>query len=467
MHLMIWNRIIRDFKVYTGIEDRITELLLGTKISVMLHVVKPCSMETPGMTHIGVGEMVERGMPVTMRVIGKLEFGEVNAVGPRTLLVFADLGGMNVPVDVAGNEPAENEKHVLLAEMAGEPDGIVMFVEGAGEADGTVAALEVPSNDERVRVLHCRLIARASPRPCRRRHPVAESLSRAYLFRWPIGETETMIVPLEVSDDSDARKLVVFVGRVGEAEGTIITLEVDNPELAGKKTVDKLVSVSFGDGTSEMVLVVSGNIALTVTVVMPAVTVRLYLVVVNRCLAVRVLVCRRFFLANLRDIYGKGFLPLLPFRNRERSWLEIQATASTGKSEKKIVLSRAIRNLSSSGNSFKERSKIDCVRGTFPIFIEGGSINGSQGDSSRRGGNRECRWYADGDSGCYKGRRSSGLFSTTFQAKKLIFFVFFVFGRVKDRPSERCCQVRVIDVRHLQISSAEFLGSFTVGLKSY
>lgn len=77
--------------------------------------------------------------------------------------------------------------------------------------------------------------------------------------------------------------------------------------------MDKLVSVSFGDGTSEMVLVVSGNIVLTVTVVMPAVTVRLYLVVVNRCLAVRVLVCRRFFLANLRDIYGKGFLPLLPF----------------------------------------------------------------------------------------------------------------------------------------------------------
>lgn len=310
---MIWNRIIRDFKAYTGIEDRIIELLLGTKISVMLHVVKPCSMDTPGMTHIGVGEMVERGMPVTMRVIGKLEFGEVNAVGPRTLLVFADLGGMNVPVDVAGNEPAENEKRVLLAEMAGEPDGIVMFVEGAGEADGTVAALEVPSNDERVRVPLGNGKVKLETMTLPLDVAGGKVLGKLVLLADSVGETETMIVPLEVSDDSDARKLVVFVGRVGEAEGTIITLEVDNPELAGKKTVGKLVSVSFGDGTSEMVLVVSGNIVLTVTVVMPAVTVRLYLVVVNRCLAVRVLVCRRFFLANLRDIYGKGFLPLLPF----------------------------------------------------------------------------------------------------------------------------------------------------------
>lgn len=32
-------------------------------------------------------------MPVTMRVVGELEFGEVNAVGPRTLLLFAELGG--------------------------------------------------------------------------------------------------------------------------------------------------------------------------------------------------------------------------------------------------------------------------------------------------------------------------------------------------------------------------------------
>lgn len=241
---MIWNRIIRDFKTYTDIEDRIIELLLDTKISVMLHVVKPCSMDTPGMTHIGVGEMVERGMPVTMRVIGKLEFGEVNAVGPRTLLVFAGLGGMNVPVDVAGDEPAENEKRVLLAEMAGEPDGIVMFVEGAGEADGTVAALD-PSNDERGRVL----LANGKVKLETMNLPLdvagGKALGKLVLLAGSVGETETMIVPLEVSDDSDARKLVVFVGRVGEAEGTIITLEVDNPELAGKKTVDKFVSVSF------------------------------------------------------------------------------------------------------------------------------------------------------------------------------------------------------------------------------
>lgn len=84
MHLMIWNRIIRDFKAYTDVEDRIIEPLLGTKISVMLHIVKPCSIDTPGITHIGIGGLVERGMPVTMRVVGKLEFGEVNAVGPRS-----------------------------------------------------------------------------------------------------------------------------------------------------------------------------------------------------------------------------------------------------------------------------------------------------------------------------------------------------------------------------------------------
>lgn len=41
------------------------------------------------------------------------------------------------------------------------------------------------------------------------------------------------------------------------------------------------------------------------------------------------------------------------------------------------------------------------------------------------------------------------------------------FGRVKYIPSERCCQVRVKDVRHLQISSAEFLGSLTVVLEPY
>lgn len=65
----------------------------------------------------------------------------------------------------------------------------------------------------------------------------------------------------------------------------------------------------------------------------------------------------------------KAFYRCCRFRNRERSWLEIQATASTGKSEKEIVLSRAIRNLSSSGNSFKERSKIDCVRARFRFSL--------------------------------------------------------------------------------------------------
>ncbi len=162
----------------------------------------------------------------------------------------------------------------------------------------------------------------------------------------------------------------------------------------------------------------------------------------------------------------KAFYRCCRFRNRERSWLEIQATASTGKSEKEIVLSRAIRNLSSSGNSFKERSKIDCVRGTFPIFIEGGSINGSQGNSSRRGGTVS----ADGMlTVIVVVTRAVAVldFSQLLPKPKNTFFFSSVFGRVKDRPSERCCQVRVIDVRHLQISSAEFLGSLTVGLKSY
>lgn len=92
MHLMIWNRTIRDFDAYTDIEERIEEPLLGTRISVMLHIVKTCRMETPGITHIGVGELVERGMPVTMRVVGKLEFGEVNAVGRRTCWYLQTLG---------------------------------------------------------------------------------------------------------------------------------------------------------------------------------------------------------------------------------------------------------------------------------------------------------------------------------------------------------------------------------------
>lgn len=66
-------------------------------------------METLGITHIGAGELAERGMPVTMRVVGKLEFGKVNPVGPRTLLVFADLGFVIVPVDVTADNTAENE----------------------------------------------------------------------------------------------------------------------------------------------------------------------------------------------------------------------------------------------------------------------------------------------------------------------------------------------------------------------
>lgn len=64
----------------------------------MLHIVNTCSMETSGITYIGIGVRVERGMPVTTRVVGKLEFGEANAVGPRTLLVFAELGGTIVLV---------------------------------------------------------------------------------------------------------------------------------------------------------------------------------------------------------------------------------------------------------------------------------------------------------------------------------------------------------------------------------
>lgn len=302
MHLMIWNRIIRDFKAYTDLEERIIEPFLGTKISIMSHIIKPCSMETPGITHIGGGESVERGMPVTMRVAGKLEFGEVNAVGPRTVLVFADLRWKIVPVDVAGDKTAENEKRVLLAEMTGEPDGIVMFVEGAGEADGMMTALEVPSNDERGRVLLANGKGKLETVTLPLNVAVGTELGKLVLLADNVGETKTMIVPLEVSDDGDAKKLVVFVGKVGEAEGTMTTLEVDNLELAGKKTVDKLVSVSLGSGISEMVLVVSGNIVLTVTVVMPVVTVRLYLVVVRRGLAVRVLVYRRLLLANLRDI---------------------------------------------------------------------------------------------------------------------------------------------------------------------
>lgn len=256
-------------------------------------------MDTPRIAHIGVGVLVERGMLVTMRVVAKLKFGEVNAVGPRKLLVFADLGGTIVPADVAGDQTAENEKRVLLAEMAGEPDGIVMFVGCAGEADGTMAALEVPSNNERGRVLLANGKGELETGILPLEVAGGKVLEKLVLLADSVGETETVIVPLEVGDDSDAKKRVMFVGRVSEVGGTITTLGVDILELAGKRTADKLVSVSFGVGISGLVIVVSGNIVLTVTVVMPAVTVRLYLVVVSRGLAVRVLVYRRFLLANL------------------------------------------------------------------------------------------------------------------------------------------------------------------------
>lgn len=241
----------------------------------MLHIISPCSIDTPGITHVGKGELVERGMPVTMRVVGKPEIAEANPVGPGMLLLFADLGGMIVPV------PGKNEKRVLLAEMTGEPEGIVMFAEGAGEADGTMSTLEVPGNDKRGRVLLAKGKVKLGTMTLPLDGAVGKVPGKFVRLADSVGETETRIVTPEGSGDSDAKKLVVFVGRVGEAEGTMTTLEVD-----------KLVSVSSGVGISEMVLVVSGNIVLTVTVVMPAVTVRLYLVVVTRGTAVRVLVCR-------------------------------------------------------------------------------------------------------------------------------------------------------------------------------
>lgn len=98
----------------------------------MLHYYQPLQyrLDTPEITHIGKGGSVTRGMPVIVGVVGKPEIPEANPVGPSTLLLFADLGGMIVPV------PGKNEERVLLAEITGEPEGIVMFVEGAGEADG-------------------------------------------------------------------------------------------------------------------------------------------------------------------------------------------------------------------------------------------------------------------------------------------------------------------------------------------
>lgn len=144
-----------------------------------------------------------------------------------------------------------------------------------------MSTLEVPRNDDRGRVP----LAKGKDKLGTITLPLDIAVGKVWgkfvLLADSVGETETGIVTLEVSGDSDAKKLVVFVGTVREAEGTMITLEVD-----------KLVSVSSGVGINEMVLVVSGNIVLTVTVIMPDVTVCLYLVVVTRGTAVRVLVYR-------------------------------------------------------------------------------------------------------------------------------------------------------------------------------
>lgn len=227
---------------------------------------------------------------MTMRVVGRLEFEEVYAVGPGTLLEFANFGGTIVLVVFSTG------KRVLLAEMLIEPEGIVTFLEGAVEAEGSrsITALDVPGKDEGKRVLLANgkgesetMILRvdvAGDKVLEKLVPLAES----------VGDLERMAVPLEVCGDNDAKEFVVFVNRVGETEGSITTPEINKLELAGKRIVEKLVLVSFGVGISENVLIVSGTIVLMVTVVMPAVTVRLYLVVVSRGLAVRVLVCRRF-----------------------------------------------------------------------------------------------------------------------------------------------------------------------------
>lgn len=174
--------------------------------------------------------------------------------------------------------------------MATEPDGTVRFVEGAGEAEGTMTALDVPSNDGGERVL----LANGKGKPETMILSVDIAGGKVVENLVPlaegVGDPKGTFAPLEL----DAKKIVMFADRVGEAEGTIITLEADKLELAGKKMVEKFVSDSSGVGTSEKVLVVSGTIVLIVTVVMPAVTVYLYLVVVSLGLAVRVLVCRRF-----------------------------------------------------------------------------------------------------------------------------------------------------------------------------
>lgn len=199
--------------------------------------------------------------------------------------------------------------------MVTEPDGIVRFVEGASEAEGTMTALDVPSNDEGKRVLLAN--GKGKPEPMVLSVDVAggKVVEKLVPLADSVGDPEGIFAPLELGGDTDTKKLVMFVDKVGEAEGTITTLEADKLELAGKRRVERLVSVSFGIGISEKVLVVSGTIVLIVTVVMPAVTVRLYLVVVSRGLAVRVLVCRRCCCHNPEIYKGKAFYRCYRFRN--------------------------------------------------------------------------------------------------------------------------------------------------------
>lgn len=150
-----------------------------------------------------------------------------------------------------------------------EPDGTVGLIECAGEAEGTMIALNVPSNDEGKRVLLANgkgttettilSVDIAGGKVVENLVPLSEG----------VGGPEGIFVPLEL----DAKKIVMFVDRVGEAEGTITSLKADKLELACKKMVEKFVSDSSGVGISEKVLVVSGTIVLIVTVVMPAVTV--------------------------------------------------------------------------------------------------------------------------------------------------------------------------------------------------
>lgn len=179
---------------------------------------------------------------------------------------------------------------MLLAEMTTKPDGAVRFVEGAGEAEGKMTALDVPSNDEGKRVLLAK--GKGKPETMILSVDIAggKVVENLVLLAEGVGDPEGKFVLFEL----EAKKVVMFVNSVGGAEGTITTLEADKLELAGKKTVGKFVSDSSGVEISKKVLVVSGTAVLMVTVVMPVVTVYLYLVVVSLDLAVRVLVCRRF-----------------------------------------------------------------------------------------------------------------------------------------------------------------------------